>query len=207
MRMRFAARIYGWRFAAGVPLRAVWGNLVNCAATAAALHHYVGARIRGRKLTWRKTEHVYPSADSKQGRLRLGELLVSRRWLSAADLESALEGQPAGLRLGEYLIHMRMLTEEILYQALSIQTGLPLGLPKHAQVNPRVTRSLPASAVRRWKVMPFRVVVGQLHLLTADVPSPQMMGELAGLCRLEVRFRLVRPAEIETLTRRYLACA
>ena len=64
MRIRWSARVYGWRFAAGVPLRAPWANLVNCAATAAALTQFVNARITSRKLVWRKTEHVYPASTS-----------------------------------------------------------------------------------------------------------------------------------------------
>jgi adsorption protein B len=62
VRARSAALLYGWRFAACVPLRAVWGNFVNFAATAMALWEFARARSRGRGLAWRKTEHVYPSA-------------------------------------------------------------------------------------------------------------------------------------------------
>jgi adsorption protein B len=53
-------RIYGWRFAAGVPVRTVWGNLVNFAATAAALWDFWDAKMQGRRLAWNKTDHVYP---------------------------------------------------------------------------------------------------------------------------------------------------
>jgi adsorption protein B len=60
VRARSAALIYGWRFAAGVPLRMLWGNLVNFAATAMALWEFGNSRRRGRGLVWRKTDHVYP---------------------------------------------------------------------------------------------------------------------------------------------------
>jgi bacteriophage N4 adsorption protein B len=60
VRMRASARVYGWRFAALAPARAPWANLVNCAATLAALSQYIGARRARRALIWRKTEHVYP---------------------------------------------------------------------------------------------------------------------------------------------------
>ncbi len=60
VRVRSAGLIYGWRFAAGVPLRMMWGNLVNFAATAMALWEFGSARFRGRGLEWRKTEHIYP---------------------------------------------------------------------------------------------------------------------------------------------------
>ncbi len=61
MKMRWTARIYGWRFAAGAPVRMPWANLVNCAATAAALAQFARSRWTRRALEWRKTEHVYPA--------------------------------------------------------------------------------------------------------------------------------------------------
>jgi adsorption protein B len=62
VRARSAALIYGWKFAAGVPVRMLWGNAVNFAATAMALWEFGNARGKGRGLVWRKTEHVYPVA-------------------------------------------------------------------------------------------------------------------------------------------------
>ena len=60
VRARSAARIYGWRFAAAVPIRMFWGNLVNFAATATALWEFWSAHVRGIQPPWRKTDHVYP---------------------------------------------------------------------------------------------------------------------------------------------------
>ena len=54
--MRSAALIYGWRFAAFVPLRMLWGNLVNFAATATALWEFFDAQRHGTGLVWHKTE-------------------------------------------------------------------------------------------------------------------------------------------------------
>ena len=62
VRARSGARIYGWRFAAFVPIRMFWGNLVNFAATATALWEFWDAQTRGRGLAWHKTDHVYPVA-------------------------------------------------------------------------------------------------------------------------------------------------
>jgi adsorption protein B len=62
MKMRWSARVYGWRFAAGAPLRMPWVNLVNCAATVAAMGQFAKARLTRRTLVWRKTEHVYPAS-------------------------------------------------------------------------------------------------------------------------------------------------
>jgi bacteriophage N4 adsorption protein B len=62
VRVRSAAVIYGWSFATLVPLRMLWGNAVNFAATAMALWDFFNSRRRGKALAWRKTEHVYPTA-------------------------------------------------------------------------------------------------------------------------------------------------
>ncbi len=64
VRAACVARIYGWRFAAGVPIRAVWANWMNAIATLAALVTYTRTRLaRGRHL-WLKTEHTYPSLET-----------------------------------------------------------------------------------------------------------------------------------------------
>jgi len=56
-----SARIYGWPFALWAPLRALWGNLLNCVATMRALWRFFSARLQGNPLAWAKTEHIYPS--------------------------------------------------------------------------------------------------------------------------------------------------
>ena len=60
VRAHASARIYGWRFATGVPARIFWGNLLNSTATVAALCQFASARVQRRTLAWRKTEHIYP---------------------------------------------------------------------------------------------------------------------------------------------------
>jgi len=205
IRIRCSARIYGWRFAVAGPLRMIWGNLVNSAATVAALWQFLGARLKNRALAWLKTDHVYPSAvTAEHGRPRLGEVLVRMRCVSMSEVEDALESRPPGLRIGEHLVRSRKVSEEHLYEALSSQSGIPLGVPQKGELHRSATRVFPAEAARRWKVMPYRVAVGQLHVLTPDVPSEEMTRQLAGLSDLEIRFRLVRPSEFDALAREYL---
>jgi hypothetical protein len=56
---------------------------------------------------------------------------------------------------------------------------------------------------RRWKVLPYRVAAGELHVLTTELPSSEAVGEMTATCKLGLRFRLVRPAEFEELARKY----
>jgi adsorption protein B len=60
MRAACAARIYGWPFAAGVPLRAIWGNWMNAIATTVAVFRYARSRLLRQPQVWLKTEHTYP---------------------------------------------------------------------------------------------------------------------------------------------------
>lgn len=198
-RARSGAAVYGWRFAAGVPMRMLWGNALNWLATVVALRQFFAAAWRNRALAWNKTEHAYPAVEEK--RLLLGELLVRMRALPREDLEAAIAAKPDRVRLGEYLITGRKLTQADLYRALSNQAGIPLGAPAAGEVDRAATRALPGETVWRWRVLPYRIRDGQLHLLTTEVPSLEMTRELAGISTLDLRFRLVLPEEFETLAR------
>jgi adsorption protein B len=206
VRAHCSARIYGYRFAAGSPLRIFWGNLLNCAATVVALRQFLGAHVNHRVLAWNKTEHAYPAHRIPElGRPRLGEVLMDMNRVSTGELEAALARAPDHLRLGEYLLQLQQISEENLYQALSFQTGIPLGLPSAGEMSRLATRALPAAAALRWRVMPYRVDAGQLHLVTADVPSDAMVRALNRLSELELRFHLIRPNEFDDLAREYLS--
>jgi bacteriophage N4 adsorption protein B len=113
-----STRIYGWRNAAGVLARSLWGNLVNFSATAAAIRQFAVARRERRGLAWRKTDHTYP-------RPRVGELLVQLRVLPMMEVEEAAMRLPKGVRLGEYLLQTRMVTADELHRALKLQAGMP----------------------------------------------------------------------------------
>jgi len=92
VRTQAASTIYGWRFAAAVPLRVWWGNLVNCAATARALLEYTAAWWDGAELSWAKTEHTYPvnpqwgpAPDPVPHPSTLGSLLADARSTAQGD--------------------------------------------------------------------------------------------------------------------------
>ena len=207
IRTRASLRIYGPGFAAGVPLRLLWSNVLNFLATADALGRFFAARLFHSPLAWCKTEHAYPVHQAAPGRIRIGEILVRLEFISAVSVEQAAAGKPASLRLGEYLLFLERVSEENLYRALSVQTGIPLGPPARGEVSRPATRALPVEAARRWNVMPYRIHLGQLHLITPEPPSLEMADELAALSTLDLRFRLVRPAEFQRFSREYLPWA
>jgi adsorption protein B len=64
VRMSCAARLYGWAFAAGAPVRAVWANWLNGIATLRAIVRYARASLARQPHVWLKTDHVYPALES-----------------------------------------------------------------------------------------------------------------------------------------------
>jgi adsorption protein B len=202
VRMACSARVYGIVFALGVPVRAVYANLLNSAATFQAVVRYGYARARGRPLKWVKTDHAYPSrAALLEHKRRLGEILVGSGYLTAAALKSALVGKPAGVRLGEYLIGIGRLEEGSLYEALALQQGLPVSDVDAGQIHRHVARALPERVIREWRVLPFRVEDGALYVAGPDAPPAGMNEALRPYTSLEVRFHLVTPTKFEELTK------
>ena len=203
--MLCVGRIYGFVFALGVPVRAVYANALNTAATAQAVARYTWARVRGQPLKWLKTEHAYPARAALLAQKRkLGEILVSSGTVPAAELASALAEQPPGTRLGEYLVGSRRLEMEALYQALSFQQGLPLAQVEPEAVPWPVAHALPEHAIRQWQVLPFRIAEQNLFVASPEAPGPETAQALRAFTSLEIRFHLVTPAEFERLAKALL---
>jgi len=203
VRMSCSARVYGWKFAASVPLRMIWGNWINGLATVFAVHGYALAKIRGRPLRWLKTEHAYPNRSALvEHRLPLEEILVNSGYLAADLLASAIASKPPDRSLVNHLLKSGLISETDLYEAISLEQNLPMGKPD--EVSPPVTRSFPAAVSRRWKVLPFKVVAGSLHIAGSEPPTDEMNEELRTFSSMEIRFQLVTPTDYEQLAEEYL---
>ncbi len=200
-RAAWVARIYGARFALGVPVRAVYANLLNSAATVRAVIGFAVATALRRPLRWVKTEHAFPSRATLLGHKRLlGEIMVDSGDLSVAGLDWALAGKPPGLRLGEFLIRSSLVSEDAVYEALSLQQGLPLADLEEDHIAAEAVRALPVRVIRDWRVLPVRVAEGDLHVASPDLPSLEMSAELRRCTTLEIRFHLVTPSRFRKLS-------
>lgn len=201
-----SARIYGWRFACAVPLRAVAGNCINCFATCKAIGTYAAARLRGHPLRWAKTDHAYPNRAALLVESRsLGEILTGSQWIEQQQLDAALASKPAARRLSEHLLLLGLVTEADLYAALSLQHNLPLGKPAAEEVFLPVTRALPLALVQKWKVLPFRIAAGELYVAASNPPEDEMQQDIRRFSSLELRFQLVTPTEFEEMAGQYLS--
>jgi adsorption protein B len=200
VRMACVARVYGVLFALGVPVRAVWANALNAAATFNAVGRYAIARAQKRPLKWLKTDHTYPNrAALLAHKRRLGEILVASGVIPALALKDALEAVRPGVLLGEHLVSTGQLSEDSLYEALSFQQGLPIGRVEPENVPPYVAHALPEHVVREWSLLPFRVGEGSIFLASSKLPTPAMTASLRAFTSLEIKFHLVTPTKFENL--------
>jgi adsorption protein B len=193
------SRVYGWGFAAGVPLRAIYANYINFCATCGAIWRYGRSRVLGEPLVWLKTDHSYPTVAIQTQRRKLGEILVSSGSISQAQLDWALQTKPDEVRLGEHLVQSGMLDEEQVYRALSVQESIPFFRLDPRRVRRSVARSLPAQLIQSARVLPFRVSGGFLFLAAAEVPDEHLQEELGKFTRLQLRLQLVTGKNFEEL--------
>jgi len=199
-RMGCAGRVYGFFFALGVPLRMAYGNVLNSAATLQAMAQYFTARVKRRPLKWMKTEHAYPSRGALLSHKRkIGEILVGSGYLTEPVLQQAISTRPAGKRIGEHLVASERLSAGDLYEALSLQHGLPLAQLDVRQVPTRVVQSLPRNIMREFKVLPFRVSEGMLYLAGPELPSSKLQAALGAFTALELKFHLMPPNEFDRI--------
>ena len=200
VRMACVTRIYGIAMALGVPIRAVYANILNSAATIEAVRRFAWARLHGRPLRWLKTEHAYPSRAILLSHKRpIGEILTSGGHVSAPALQDAIRTCPPGSRLGEHLVNTRKLTVRALYEALSFQQGLPLAKIDRYQVKLNVARSLPEQLIRQWRILPFQIEKGALSLASPEAPSAELTSSLSQFTTLDVKFHLIPPREFDSL--------
>jgi adsorption protein B len=198
-----SAHIYGVKFAALSPVRALWGNWMNFLAAAASVGRYGSARLRGNPLVWLKTEHAYPNRSAlEEHRRPLAEILIQSQYLTALQLADALASKPAERTFAVHLLKLGIISEQDLYEAISLERNLPLGKPE--RISARATRSIPAAVARKWSVLPFKIAAGHLHVAGSEPPSEEMQAELRRFSSLEIRFQLVTPTDFAELAEQYL---
>lgn len=200
-----SAQIYGWRFAALSPVRAMYGNYINFRATIGAIKRYFLAWRGSAGLVWLKTEHTYPGhTQPGPACWSLDEILVSSGTLTQDDLDRALASKPAEENIAEYLLRRGVVTEKPLYEALSLQVKIPLRRIEPGRIRLRVARSLPRTVMEQWRVVPFQVSEGHLFVASSQYLDESAATELQRHTKLRLRFHLVTPSNFQRLRKELL---
>jgi bacteriophage N4 adsorption protein B len=206
IRMACVYRIFGFGFSLGVPVRAFYESLINGYATMNAWHTYVSDRLAGRPLVWLKTEHTYPSrATLSVSRKTLEEVLVGSGYLAEETLSIAKRTLPAGFDLGTHLLENGWISEEVLWEALSLATGVdtPFQQINPEDVSGRVGRFVPRRIQRNGKLLPVGVRKGSLLVATAAPLTDESREQLERCTQLRIEIQLVTPGNFASLSRHF----
>lgn len=198
LRMVCVAPIFGVRFATLLPMRIMFANFINSAASASALLHFGRAKLKGEPLVWLKTEHAYPNRDSLPAHRRdLRDVLVSSGLVNERQLD--LYESQTGEDLLRLLQQTGLITDEDRCQALSLQSGIPMTQIDVGQVKRPLTQCLPKNLQQRHGVVPYSVREGRLLVASATVPTAQAFEELTNLTFLPVEFQLITEVNLAEL--------
>ncbi len=156
-RMLCTGRIYGVVHALMVPPRLVFSNILNFWATWMAIRRYVSARISRQVPAWEKTAHAWPTEEQlRHYHMKLGDLLLARRLVTAAQLEDALREQgDTGEKLGDILIRKGILWEEDLAFALAQQRNVDAVEIDPFSVPAELMQKIPHDMAERYQVFPI----------------------------------------------------
>jgi type IV pilus assembly protein PilB len=119
--------------------------------------------------------------------VRLGELLLREKRITPGQLQDAFTHQRAnGGRLGSTLVSLGFVRDEELTAVLSRQYGVPAIMLGDFELDPAVTRLLPAETVQKYQVMPVSRAGTTLTLAMADPTNVFAMDDVKFMTGLHV---------------------
>lgn len=198
-RVIFCWEVYGSYHALMTFPRQIWGNVVNFFAVLRAIRLFIGYLRTGRLIAWDKTTHAFPSVgELRSFRRRIGDLLLDRRLLTVAQLDSALERQQETAQaLGDVLLDMELVEEDALYHALSDQLGMKLVDLDWVAIPPDVISLLSPHVAARHSAFPIGLDEDGTLEVAVSRPMPAEEKELlAKAAGRPIRIVLARRSDV-----------
>ncbi|WP_321881988.1 glycosyl transferase family protein [Paraburkholderia bannensis] len=197
-RVIFTTRLYGWEHGVLAVPRLVISNFINFLAALRAWRLFLIHLVTGKRLTWDKTMHDFPSAGGlRNTRQTLGELLVSWQAIDPATLERALHDEHAReAPLGRVLMANGWLDEETLAEAVAFQTDLPRGNFVPAKLDDP-DNQVPIDVLVRLRTLPQGLDEnGHAVFVAASLLSDAAIDDLHALAQRTVSLHIVRESEV-----------
>src|SRR5438105_11443677 len=129
--------------------------------------------------------------------MRLGEMLIERRQITAEDLERALELQKErGDKLGKILVDLGFIAMRDVLAALSEQLALPLASFDEPPPTSSETQGLSARFMRQCRFLPVSVDDSSVTIAMADPLDFETISAVRSFCGLRVKTALAGEQEI-----------
>ena len=123
-------------------------------------------------------------------KLRLGDLLVARGFLSDEQLKMALEEQRSnrGTKLlGELLTERGWCSEEQVLEGLSVELGLPYVKLDSRLFDAKVVDSLPRDFIDKYTVLPLFKVRDTLTVAVSEPTNVFLVEQLGSVAKCEIQ--------------------
>jgi type IV pilus assembly protein PilB len=136
----------------------------------------------------------------------LGEILIRRGKINAAQLAEALERQTKAKEpklLGEILLAMKCLEEADIIAALVLQCGVPYVAVSKYEVDPKVLKLIPENKIRSLCLMPVDKTDGVLSVVMVDPLRKDMIAEIEKITGLRVAPFIASKVEIDEAIRQH----
>ena len=130
-------------------------------------------------------------------RVRLGDILLEKKLISAAQLEEALaEQKTTGRKLGRALVDIGAVSETDLHRALAAHLDIPYVDLAHMSLEPRTVQLLPEAHARRYRALVLKDEGTSLLVGMADPTDLLIFDELSRLLSRQVRPALVQESAL-----------
>jgi adsorption protein B len=202
-RMIFVGYLYSWRQSLLAIPRVVVCNFINFFATVRAVNRYFSAMIKGKPLTWEKTDHQFPSTDQlAQKRKFLGELLLEQQVIDEVLLERALAiNGTTGRSLGRILVEGDCIDEESVADAICRQTGYPRAHLATEEVALPLDY-FPTDLTAKYRVFPLQIDhLEKLRLAVTGPVLPAVQSEIKKITDRTLSPVVVSDQEMDQLLR------
>ncbi len=196
--------VYGWRSAVAgcfvpplLPLRFVWGNILNFLATVRAWRIALFGSPRRRK-KWDKTEHEFlPPEKLWRYRRKLGDLLLEKDLLTPRQLSQVLEEQEkSGKKLAQLIIEKGILPEGQVLATLGEQMHIGFVRLQGRIINPALAGAFPEHIARFYQVLPLLRWQDNVLLATCRILEDEEVAEIARQTDLRPHFTLATTVEV-----------
>jgi MSHA biogenesis protein MshE len=146
-----------------------------------------------------------PQNPRRAQKVRIGDVLVAEKVISAEQLQLALEAQKrSGKRLGRVLVEQGIATEDQIASALARQLGVAFVNLKLFNISAETVRRLPEGQARRFRALVLEERKANYLVGMADPTDLFAYDEIARLLKREVEIAVVAEAALlQTIDRVY----
>src|ERR1700740_1817891 len=138
--------------------------------------------------------------------VRIGELLLKEKRISAEQLQQALNHQKAnGGKLGYNLVKMGFVKDEEITALLSKQYGVPSINLTQFEIDPAVIKLIPTDTAQKYQIIPLSRAGATLTIAMTDPTNVFAMDDIKFMTGYNVEPVVASETEVDDALQRYYA--